>query len=339
MFSASLQSRNFAFRGLARTAAALSLGLVGAFALPAAQAAYPDQTVRMEVGFAAGGTTDIVARIISKELTTELGQSFVVENKPGAGSNLAASEVARAKPDGYTLLMVAVTSAINETLYKNLKFNLVKDFKPVALAAKVPNILVVNPKVEAKSVQELIAYAKANPGKLSFASSGSGTSIHMAGELFKQKTGIDMVHIPYKGSGPAITDLIGGQVQLMFDNMPSSWPHAQAGKLRALAITTKERSPSAPNLPTIAELGIPELKDFDVSSWFGVIAPAGTPDEVVNKLNAAIEKALKKPDVQARFAELGAQIEMTTPQQFADMIKREVDTWRPVVQASGAKVD
>ncbi|MDR2154297.1 MAG: tripartite tricarboxylate transporter substrate binding protein, partial [Burkholderiaceae bacterium] len=325
---------------LIRRAVIVAAGAVTlcAAALSSAQAAYPEKTVRMVVGFAPGGTTDLVARILSNELSTELGQPFVVENKPGAGSNLAASQVAHAKPDGYTLLMVAVTSAINETLYKKLDFNLVSDFKAVALAAKVPNILVVNPKVPANTVPELIAYIKANPGKTAYASSGSGTSIHMAGELFKQKTGLDLIHVPYKGSGPAITDLIGGQVQLMFDNMPSAWPHAQAGKLRALAVTTKKRSPSAPDLPTVAELDIPNLTDFDVASWFGVIAPAGTPDEVVDKLNAAIQKALKKPEVQARFTELGAQIEYTTPKQFADMIRLEVDTWRPVVQSSGARV-
>jgi tripartite-type tricarboxylate transporter receptor subunit TctC len=326
-------------RSFAVKAAAVAAGLAGALAFSSAQAAYPEQQVRVIVGFPAGGTTDIVARVLSKELTTDLGQSFVVENKPGAGSNLAASEVARAKPDGYTLLMVAVTSAINETLYKNLTFNLVKNFKAVALGAKVPNILVVNPSLPVHSVQELVAYGKANPGKLAFASSGSGTSIHMAGELFKLKTGIDMMHVPYRGSAPAITDLVGGQVQLMFDNMPSAWPQAKAGKLRALAVTTKTRSASAPDVPTIAESGIPELKDFDVSSWFGIIAPAGTPDDVVDKLNASIEKALHKPDVQARFADLGAEIEYTTPQQFGDMIKREVETWGPVVKASGAKVD
>lgn len=332
--SSSLRSRSFV-----RKAAGLAAGLAGAFAMSAAQAAYPDQPVRMLVGFSAGGTTDIVARVLSKELTTTFNQSFVVENRPGAGSNLAAGEVARAKPDGYTLLMVAVTSAINQTLYKNLPFNLETSFKPVALGAKVPNILVVNPELPVHSVQELIAYGKAHPGRLAFASSGSGTSIHMAGELFKLKTGVQMTHIPYKGSGPAISDLVGGHVQLMFDNMPSSWPQAKAGKLRALAITTKTRSPAAPDLPTIEELHIPGLDQFDVSSWFGVIAPAGTPDEVVNKLNAAIEAALRKPEVQERFANLGAQIEYTTPQQFGAFIKSQVDTWRPVVQASGAKVD
>lgn len=319
-----------------RKTLAAAAGLAGALALSTAQAAYPEQPVRVLVGFPAGGTTDIVARIIAKELSQDLGQSFVVENKPGAGSNLAAGEVARAKPDGYTLLMVAVTSAINETLYGNLPFSLVKDFTAVALAAKVPNLLVVNPSLPIKSVQELVAYAKANPGKLAFASSGSGTSIHMAGELFKLRADVNVLHVPYRGSAPALTDLIGGQVQFMFDNMPSAWPHAQAGKLRPLAVTTLTRSPSAPDLPTMAELG---FKDFDVSSWFGLIAPAGTPQEVVDKLNASVRKALSNPEVLARYADLGAVAEPGSAKQFADFIKREVDTWRPVVKASGAKVE
>jgi len=302
----------------------------------AARAAYPDKPVRIIVGFSAGGTTDVVARIVAKELSDELGQSFVVENKPGGGSNIGAEQVARAEPDGYTLLMVAVTSAINQTLYSNMKFDLVKDFAPIALAAKVPNILVINPSVPVKSVKELVDYAKAHPGKLAFASSGSGTSIHMAGELFKLQAGIDVLHVPYKGSAPAITDLIGGQVQFMFDNMPSAWPHVQAGKLRALAVTTKTRSPTAPDVPTMAESGFPK---FDVSSWFGLIAPAGTPPDIVAKLNAATQKALGKPEVQKRFQDLGAVSEPTTPEQFATFIRGEVDQWRPVVQASGAKVD
>jgi len=200
----------------------------------------------------------------------------------------------------------------------------------------VPNILVVNPSVPAKTVKELVDYAKANPGKLAFASSGSGTSIHMAGELFKLQAGVDVLHVPYKGSAPAITDLIGGQVQLMFDNMPSAWPHVQAGKLRALAVTTKTRSPTAPDLPTMAESGFPK---FDVSSWFGLIAPAGTPPEIIKTLNAAAQKALKNPEVQKRFQDLGAVSEPTTPEQFATFIRNEVDQWRPVVKASGAKVD
>jgi Uncharacterized protein conserved in bacteria len=323
-------------RVFARKLAAAAAGLAAAFALPAAQAAYPERPVRIVVGFSAGGSTDVVARILAKELSEELGQSFVVENKPGGGSNIAASEVARAKPDGYTLLMVAVTSAINETLYRNLDFSLVKDFAPVALGVKVPNVLVVNPSVPAKTVKELVDYAKANPGKLAFASSGSGTSIHMAGELFKIQAGVDAMHVPYKGSAPAVTDLIGGQVHFMFDNMPSAWPHVQAGKLRALAVTTSERSKSAPDLPTMAESG---FKDFDVSSWFGLIAPAGTPADVVDKLNAAVQKALDKPEVQKRFTDLGAVWQHTTPAEFGAFIKSEVDQWRTVVQASGAKVD
>ena len=258
----------------------------------------------------------------------------MVENKPGAGSNIATDQVQRAAPDGYTLLFVAVTSAINQTLYKNVNFDLTRDFAPVALGAKVPNILVVNPQVPVKTVQELVDYAKKNPGKLAFASSGSGTSIHMAGELFKMQTGIDVLHVPYKGSAPAITDLIGGQVQFMFDNMPSAWPHVQSGKLRALAVTTTERSKSAPDVPTMKEAG---FANFDVSSWFGLIAPAGTPPEVINKLNAAMVKALDKPEVQRSFEQLGAVGVKTTPAEFGQFIKSEVEGWAPVVKASGAR--
>ena len=301
-----------------------------------AQSNYPDKTVRIVVGFSAGGTTDVVARILAKELTEELGQSFVVENKPGAGSNIGVESVVRAPADGYTLLMMAVTSAINQTLYPKLRFDITKDLTPIALAAKVPNVLVVNPGVPANTVQELIDYAKKNPGKLNFASSGSGTSIHMAGELFKLETKLDVAHIPYKGSSPAVTDLIGGQVQFMFDNMPSAWPHVQAGKLRALAVTTPTRSPTAPNVPTMQESG---FKGFDVSSWFGLMAPAGTPAPIIDKLNAAVLKALAKPDVQKKMQDLGAEPQKTTPAEFGAFIKKEVETWGPVVKASGAKVD
>ncbi len=301
-----------------------------------AQGNYPDKTVRIVVGFSAGGTTDVVARILAKELTEELGQSFVVENKPGAGSNIGVESVVRAPADGYTLLMMAVTSAINQTLYPKLRFDITKDLAPIALAAKVPNVLVVNPGVPVNTVQELIDYGKKHPGKLNFASSGSGTSIHMAGELFKLETKLDVAHIPYKGSSPAVTDLIGGQVQYMFDNMPSAWPQVQAGKLRALAVTTPTRSPAAPNVPTMQESG---FKGFDVSSWFGLMAPAGTPAPIIDKLNAAVLKALAKPDVQKRMMELGAEPQKTTPAEFGAFIKKEVDTWAPVVKASGAKVD
>lgn len=320
----------------------LAASLLGAVALLplASQAAdpkkYPERAVRVVVGFSAGGTTDVVARIMAKELTAELGQSFVVDNKPGAGSNIATEQVARAENDGYTLLFVAVTSAINQTLYPKVRFDLEKDFAPVALGAKVPNVLVVNPSVPVNTVQELIAYAKANPDKVSYASSGSGTSIHMAGELFKLRTGLKTQHIPYKGSSPALTDLMGGQVQFMFDNMPSSWPHVKAGKLKALAVTTSKRSPTAPDLPTMEESGI---KPFDVSSWFGLIAPAGTPPEVVQKLNAAMNRAFDKPQVKEAYEKLGAVAEKNTPEQFGAFIKSEVAGWAPVVKSSGATVD
>jgi len=312
--------------------------LVGAaLAVPfAAHAKYPDRPVRVIVGFPAGGSTDVVARIISKELTDGLGQSFVVENRPGAGSNIAAEQVARAEPDGYTLYFVAVTSAINQTLYPNLNFNLLKDFAPIGMGAQVPNILVVNPNLPVKTVQELVTYAKAHPGKLAFASSGSGTSIHMAGELFKIEAGIDALHIPYKGSAPALTDLIGGQVQFDFDNMPSAWPHVQTGKLRALAVTTQKRSPTAPDIPTMIESGFP---NFDVSSWFGLLAPAGTPPEVIKALNAVMVKAQDDPEVQARFTQLGAVGAKQTPEEFGAFVKAEVEKWAPVVKASGARVD
>jgi len=320
----------------------LAATLLGAAALLplASQAAdpkkYPERAVRVVVGFSAGGTTDVVARIMAKELTAELGQSFVVDNKPGAGSNIATEQVARAENDGYTLLFVAVTSAINQTLYPKVRFDLEKDFAPVALGAKVPNVLVVNPSVPANNVQELIAFAKANPDKVSYASSGSGTSIHMAGELFKLRTGLKTQHIPYKGSSPALTDLMAGQVQFMFDNMPSAWPHVKAGKLKALAVTTTKRSPTAPDLPTMEESGI---KPFDVSSWFGLIAPAGTPPEVVAKLNAAMNRAFDKPQVKEAYEKLGAVAEKNTPEQFGAFIKSEVAAWAPVVKSSGATVD
>lgn len=302
----------------------------------AAMAAYPEKPIRLIVGFSAGGTTDVVARVIGKEIGDALGQPVVVENRAGAGSNIAAEMVARAQPDGYTLLMVAVTSAINHTLYKNLSFDLVKDFTPIALAVRVPNVLVVNPEVKANTVEELVALLKANPGKINFASSGSGTSIHMAGELFKLRAGVDVAHIPYKGSANAVTDLIGGQVQFMFDNMPSAWPHVESGKLRALAVTTAERSKTAPNLPTMQEAG---FKDFDVSSWFGVIGPKGMPDDVVEKLNKSIRAALAKPEVRERLEGLGAVPADTSPEEFGTFIKTEVEIWGPVVKASGAQVD
>jgi len=302
----------------------------------AAQDNYPSKPVRIVVGFSAGGTTDIVARIMARELTETLGQSFVVDNRPGGGSNIATDFVAAAPHDGYTLLFVAVTSAINQSLYPNVKFDLNRDFDAIALGAKVPNILVVNPSVPANNVKEFIEWARANDSKIAYASSGSGTSIHMAGELFKVRTGLKTQHIPYKGSAPAVTDLIGGQVQFMFDNMPASWPHVQSGKLKALAITTKTRSPSAPNLPTLEESGV---APFDVTSWFGLIAPKGTPKDIIDKLNKAMNAAFDKPEVKTAYAKLGAVAEKNSPQDFSNFIRAEIQNWAPVVKASGAKVD
>ncbi len=330
-----MQSPIFSFAR--RATFCLLAGLTSTVALPvSAQDAYPNKAVRIVVGFSAGGTTDVVARVLSKELTEEFGQSFVVENKPGAGSNIAAEYVVRAPADGYTLLMMAVTSAINQTLYPNLKFDVTKDLTAVALGAKVPNLLVVNPQLPVKSVKELVDYANKNPGKLNFASSGSGTSIHMTGELFKLQTKIDMSHIPYKGSSPALTDLVGGQVQMMFDNMPSAWPLVQSGKLRALAVTAPARSPAAPDVPTMAEAG---FEGFDVSSWFGLMAPAQTPDAVIQKLNAAVAKALAKPEVQKRLLDLGAVPQPMTAAQFGAFVKSEVSTWGAVVKAAGVQAD
>ena len=300
----------------------------------AASAAYPDKPVRIVVGFPAGGTTDLIARLMAKEMSEALGQPFVVENKPGAGSNIAAEQVARSPHDGYTLCFLAVTSAINQTLYPKLKFNLVDDFSPVALAAKVPNFLLVSPQSPFTSVSQLVAYAKAHPNKLAFASSGAGTSNHIAGELLKIQAGIDILHVPYKGSSQGLVDLIGEQVQLMFDN--SALPYVQSGRLRALAVTTRERSPSAPTVPTMIEAGFP---DFEASSWFGMVAPAGTSPDIIGKLNAAMVNSLDKPEVKAALDKLGAVGAKTTPAQFSTFIKSEVDRWAPVVRASGAKVE
>ena len=301
-----------------------------------AQTSYPNKPVRILVGFSAGGATDVIARLLAKEMTEDLGQSVVVENKPGAGSNIAAESVVRSAPDGYTLFMMAVTNAINQTLYPNLKFDVIKDFSPIGLAAKVPNLMVVNLKVPANSVQELIDYAKKNPGVLNFASSGAGTSIHMTGELFKFQTKLDIPHIPYKGSAPALTDLVGGQVQLMIDNMPTAWPLVQAGKLRALAVTSPQRAAVAPDVPTMAESGFP---GFDVSSWFGLAAPAGTPKDIIEKLNASMNKALAKTEVQKRLADLGATNGAGTIAQFAQFIQSETTTWGTVVKGAGVKAD
>ena len=303
-----------------------------------AQAPYPNHPIRIVVPFPAGGTTDIIARAVAQKLTEATGQPVVVDNRPGAGGNIGSELVAKAAPDGYTLLMGTVgTHAINPNLYAKMPYDHVRDFAPVILVAGVPNVLEVYPGLPINSVQELIAYGKANPGKLNFASSGSGTSIHLSGELFKTMTGVQMAHIPYKGSAPALQDLVGGQVQLMFDNLPSSLALIKAGKLRALAVTSAQRSSALPDVPTVAEAGLP---GFEASSWFGLLAPAGTPKEIVAKLNGEVAKWLATPDAKEKLAAQGA-IANTglTPDDFTRHIATETAKWQKVVKESGAKVD
>jgi len=309
-----------------------------------AQSAWPSKFVRIVVPFAAGGTTDLLARALAPELQRVFGQSFVVENKPGAGGNLGAADVAKAAADGHTLLMGTVgTHAINQSLYPKMPFDPVKDFVPVTLVAAVPNVLVLNPakaqQYGINSVADLIRYAKANPGKLNMASSGNGTSIHLAGELFKSMTGTFMLHFPYRGSGPALMDLMGGNTDLMFDNLPSALPQIKAGKLKAIALTSSRRSDAIPELPTIEEVGGPALKGYEATSWFGLLAPAGTPMDIVNRLQQETAKALSAPALKERLLSQGAIPSGNTSAEFAAMIAAETKKWAQVVKASGAKVD
>ncbi|OZI38605.1 MFS transporter [Bordetella genomosp. 10] len=302
------------------------------------QTNYPSHPVTMIVGYAAGGATDIVARLLAKSLTQELGQTFVVENRTGANSNIGAEAVTRAAPDGYTLYVGSIANTINMTLYSKLNYDVNKDFAPIGMMASVPNILVVNPKVPVHNVKEYIAYAKAHPGKLSCASSGSGSSIHLSCELFKMETGTDILHVPYRGSGPAVADLLGGQVDSMFDNMPSSLPHVRAGKLRALGVTTLQRVSFAPDVPTLAESGLP---GFSVESWFGLMAPAGTPPAVVERLNTALNKALKDPELRATYEKSGFVLPPAdnSPKAFGAFVAAETAKWAKVVKQANLKAD
>ena len=298
---------------------------------------WPAKPIKWVVPFAPGGTTDILARTIGEKLTTALGQPVIVENRPGAGGALGAEFTAKAPPDGYTIMGGTIsTHAINASLYKNLPYDPVKDFAPITLIVRVPNMLVVNPDISAKNVGELIALMKANPGKYSFASSGNGTSQHLSGELFKSMAGVDMQHIPYKGSPPALQDVVGGQVSMTFDNITTAWPLAKGGKLRALAVTTAKRSAIAPEVPTLAESG---LAGYEVGSWQGVFAPAGTPPAIVQRLNAEIVKIINMPDVKEKLVGLGAEPVGNTPEEFGALVKSEVAKWADVVKKSGAKVD
>jgi tripartite-type tricarboxylate transporter receptor subunit TctC len=309
-----------------------------------AQGAWPTKPVRIVVPFAAGGTTDILARAIAPELQRAFGQPFVVDNKPGAGGNSGAAEVAKAAADGYTLLMGTVgTHAINPSLYPKMPYDHVKDFAPVTLVAGVPNVLVMNPgsaqKYNVNSVVDLIRAAKANPGRLNVASSGNGTSIHLSAELFKTLTGTFMLHLPYRGSGPALIDLMAGNVDLMFDNLPSALPHIKSGKLKALAVTSGVRSTAVPELPTIAEAGGSLLRNYEASSWFGLLAPAGTPVDIINRVQQETAKALALPTIKERLQAQGAIPSGNTPADFAKLIDAETKKWAQVVRASGAKID
>ncbi|MFL5314128.1 MAG: Bug family tripartite tricarboxylate transporter substrate binding protein [Microvirga sp.] len=324
-----------------QTAAALSLALaLTATAAPAASPAdtYPSRIVKLIVPFPAGGTTDIFARHIGDRLAKAFGHNFVIDNRGGAGGNIGSDAVAKADPDGYTLLVGTVgTHGINTSLYTRMPYDPVRDFAPVAYLAGVPNIMEVNPKnVKATTVKEFIAEAKAAPKKLSFASSGNGTSIHLSGEMFKQMTGVELVHVPYRGSAPAVNDLIAGQVDVMFDNLPSSIEQVRGGNLRAIAVTSLKRSVALPDVPTIAESGLP---GFDASSWFAIFAPAKTPPEIVQKLNAEVLKALADPELQKRFADIGGEIRPYKPDELAAFVKAEIEKWAKVVKTSGAKIE
>jgi tripartite-type tricarboxylate transporter receptor subunit TctC len=316
----------------------LALAIALAIGLPAAclAQAYPTKQIRIVVGYAPGGTTDIIARVLANRLTTTMGQPVIVENRAGAGGNIGAELVARSAPDGYTLqLGTAGNMTVNPSIYPNMSFDTVRDFQPISLIATLPNLMVVNPKVPARNVQEFVAWAKARPGQVFFGSSGTGNTPHMTAELFNLAAGLNMVHVPYKGSGPALTDLIGGTgVQVMFDNMPSAIGFARNGSLRALAVTSPNRVASEPNLPTISESGYP---DFQVVTWFGLFAPARIPANIVERLHREVAEAVRSPEVQKKLTELGAEPTSNTPAEFAALVKSDLASWAKVVKAANIK--
>ncbi|MGE8495572.1 Bug family tripartite tricarboxylate transporter substrate binding protein [Comamonas sp.] len=315
---------------------AIAAASLGAALMPAAFAAeaYPNKPITMVVPFVAGGTTDILARIVGQSLGEELGQPVIIDNRAGAGGNIGGQFAARAPADGYTIFMGTVgTHAINEWLYKKMPFSPNKDFAPLTRVANVPNLLVANPAQPFKNVKELISYAQAHPGQVNFGSSGSGSSIHLSGELFKMMAKVDMIHIPYKGSAPAVTDLLGNQIAIMFDNMPSAIQHVRSGKLRPLAVTTAKRSPELPDVPTVAEAGVP---GYEATSWFGLFAPTKTPADVQAKLHAAIIKVLQKPDVIKKIGDQGGEVVTESQAEFGKFIAAENEKWKQVVKTSGA---
>ena len=300
-----------------------------------AQQDYPNKPVKWIVPYPPAGTTDVLARMVAQWLTEKMGQPFVVENRPGAGNNLGTEAVIKSPPDGYTMLLVNPANGINATLYKNLNFNFIRDIAPVAGLVRTPNVMEVTNSLPVKTVKEFIDYCKANPGKINMASSGGGTSVHLSGELFKFMTGCDMVHVPYKGAGPALVDLIGGQVHVLFDNLPSSIGHIRGGRLRALGVTSEGREPSLPGVPTVGET----VPGYEATAWFGIGMPKGTPREIINKVNAEVNRALADPKMRERLAELGGRPIAGTPEDFGRVIAAETAKWEKVVTASGAKPD
>ncbi len=317
---------------LARVLLSISLSIAAAWA-PAQS--YPVKTVRWISPWPAGGANDILSRAIGQELTRSFGQQVIIDNRPGASGTIGTDFVAKSAPDGYTITLGSTpTHATAPSVYATLPYDPLRDFAPVTLIATLPNVLVVHPSVPAASVKELIAIAKAQPGKLNFASTGNGTSQHLSGELFKVMSGVDMVHVPYKGTAPALTDLLAGQVDLAFDNMPALLPHIQSGKLRALAVTPSRRSATLPNLPTVAEAGLP---GYDASVWFGVFVPAATPRDIINRLHDAIVKGLNTPELKQRMAGIGAEVVGNTPDEFGAYWRAEIPKWAKVVKAAGIK--
>jgi tripartite-type tricarboxylate transporter receptor subunit TctC len=309
-----------------------------AAALPAASQiarteTYPDRPVHWIVGAPPGGALDFAARLLSQWLSQRLGQSFVVENRTGSGGNIATEMVLRAPPDGYTLLLVGLAAAVNATLYDNLPFNFIRDIAAVAPISREPNIMAVHPAVPAKSVPEFIAYAKANPGKITMASSGNGTSVHIAGELFKMMTGVNLIHVPYRGGAPALTDLIGGQVQVMFAIASSSIAYVRMGKLRALAVTTTARSPALPEVPAMSEF----VPGYEASTWLGVGVRKNTPTEIINTLNREVNAGISDPEIKERFADLGSTVVAGSPSDFAQQIADETEKWAKVIRAANIK--
>jgi tripartite-type tricarboxylate transporter receptor subunit TctC len=296
---------------------------------------YPDRPIKWIVPYPPAGTTDVLARIVAQPLSEILGQQVIVENRPGAGNNIGTEAVIKAAPDGYTMLLVNPANGINATLYKNLPFNFIRDIAPVAGIVRTPNVMVVPANFPANNVAEFLAYCKNNVSKINMASSGSGTSVHMSGELFKSMTGCNMLHVPYKGAGPALVDLIGNQVQVLFDNLPSSAGHIKAGRLKALAVTSEKREPSFPNVPTVGDT----VPGYEATAWFGVGMPRGTPPDIVNKMNAAINKAISQPKTKERLAELGGALIVGTPADFGKIIQAETNKWEKVVKFSGATAE